>query len=230
MSFTKKTLNYANSDLLNDKSALVLGIDDVGGYAVEILAKANFKHIILADTEKKKKKYLTMLSSLMKNKMDVLESKIKKLNPECEIIKITELINTKNIDLLFDYNIDYIIDACEVTEIKKAIIRSSVGHKVKLVTSTGTLDQFDPSKLQLMEINTIKYEPVAKKLLKMMKDEQIHDKIMVVCTDIKEEVNHSKVIGSCAFIPSTAGLLCASYIIDDIIGSGNHADANVGVS
>ena len=34
-------------------------------------------------------------------------------------------------------------------------------------------------------------------------------------TQIKDE------IPSCAFVPSTAGILCASYVINDIVGDNN---------
>ena len=50
-------------------------------------------------------------------------------------------------------------------------------------------------------------------------DNKINYKVMVVCSDEKP-LNISKSIGSTAYVPATAGLLCASYVINDIIKEG----------
>jgi len=41
---------------------------------------------------------------------------------------------------------------------------------------------------------------------------------MVVCSDEKVIETNSKEIGSMIFVPATAGILCANYVIRDIVG------------
>ena len=50
----------------------------------------------------------------------------------------------------------------------------------------------------------------------MVKDERIKDKIMVVSSNEKPVKLNDRIPGSNSFVPSTAGLLCASYIINQI--------------
>ena len=52
----------------------------------------------------------------------------------------------------------------------------------------------------------------------MVKDERIKGKVMVVCSDEQPKVKIGEFIPSNSFVPATAGLLCASYIIKDIVG------------
>ena len=52
-------------------------------------------------------------------------------------------------------------------------------------------------------------------LRRFIKDEHINKKIMVVCSD--ETPIKTEKLGSTSFVPSVAGLLCTSYIINDIL-------------
>ena len=52
----------------------------------------------------------------------------------------------------------------------------------------------------------------------MIKDERIKEKVMVVSSKEQPIKINSKKIGSTSFVPAVAGLLCASYVINDIIG------------
>ena len=49
------------------------------------------------------------------------------------------------------------------------------------------------------------------------KVEKINKKIMVICSDEVNIIKKQKTIGSNCFVPSIAGLLCASYVINDIV-------------
>ena len=85
----------------------------------------------------------------------------------------------------------------------------------------GTGNKMDPSKLKIMDIRKTNYDPLAKKLRKQVKDERIKGKVMVVSSDEEPYTKIDKTIPSNSFVPATAGLLCASYIINDIVGDKN---------
>ena len=75
----------------------------------------------------------------------------------------------------------------------------------------------DPSKLEIMDIRKTSYDPIAKILRRFIKDNKINKKIMVV-SSTEKPCKVTNPIGSNAFVPSTAGLLCASYVIRKIVG------------
>ena len=81
----------------------------------------------------------------------------------------------------------------------------------------GTGNKLDPSQLEIVDIRKTSYDPLARVIRKMIKDEHIKSKVMVVCSKERPIRNNDGAIGSNAFVPATAGLLCASYVINDII-------------
>lgn len=228
MEFTRlKIMINEKFDLIEQKTVLVIGLGGVGGYAIEALARSGIKRLIIADNDNvditnMNRQIFCLHTTLMKNKVDVAEERIKNINPNCEVIKINEFITPKNIEMLFENEIDYVVDACDTIETKKAIIRECTKRNIKFISSMGTGNKLDPTKLEIIELKKTKYDPIARIMRKMVKDERIKGKIMVVCSKEEPIKNNSKIIGSCAFVPSTAGLLCASYVINNIIGSENY--------
>jgi len=82
----------------------------------------------------------------------------------------------------------------------------------------GTGNKLDPTKLQIVDVRKTSYDPIAKVIRKMIKDERINGKVMVVCSSEIPIKTNSKTIGSTSFVPSVAGLFCTSYIINKLIG------------
>ena len=81
----------------------------------------------------------------------------------------------------------------------------------------GTGNKMDPSKLEIVDLDKTSYDPVAKRLRKLVREANIHGKIPVVSSKEEKRVDGEKVIPSNAFVPASAGILCASYIINQMI-------------
>ena len=75
----------------------------------------------------------------------------------------------------------------------------------------------DPTKLKIMDIKNTSYDPLAKKIRKFVKDNRIKGKVMVVCSDEEKYCDVTSPIPSNSFVPSAAGLLASSYVINEII-------------
>lgn len=209
-------------NLINTTTVLVLGIGGVGSYAVESLVRSGIGKIVIIDNDivditNLNRQLITMHSNIGEYKVDVLEKRIKDINPNCEVITIKDFITKDNIDMLFANKIDYVIDACDTTDTKKSLIRECVKRKIKFISCMGTGNKLDPSKLEIIDIRKTSYDPLARIIRKMVKDEKINDKVMVVTSTEQPIKNDSNIIGSNSFVPATAGLLCASYVINDII-------------
>ena len=209
-------------NLINTTTVLVLGIGGVGSYAVESLVRSGIGKIVIIDNDivditNLNRQLMTMHSNIGEYKVDVLETRIKDINPSCEVITIKNFITKDNIELLFDNKIDYVIDACDTTDTKKSLIKECIKRKIKFISCMGTGNKFDPSKLEIIDIRKTSYDPLARIIRKMVKEEKINDKVMVVASTEQPVKNDSNVIGSNSFVPAAAGLLCASYVINDII-------------
>ena len=209
-----------NIEKLKNTTVLIIGLGGVGGHALESIARSGIGKIIVVDKDivditNLNRQIISNKNNIGLNKVDVAEKRIKEIS-DAEVIKINEFINKDNIENLFNEKIDYIIDACDTIETKKELIRQSIKRNIKIISCMGTAKKMNPEKLRITEIRKTSYDPIAKLLRKMMRDEKIKQKIMVVCSD---EMPYNIVkLGSNALVPSTAGILCASYVINDIVG------------
>lgn len=81
----------------------------------------------------------------------------------------------------------------------------------------GTGKRLDPSLLEITTLDKTSYDPIAKILRKLVKEEHIHEKIMVLASKEPPVETEAREIPSCSFVPASAGLLIASHIIRTMI-------------
>lgn len=211
-----------NLEKIKNTSVLIIGLGGVGSYALESLVRSGIGTLIIVDNDvvditNLNRQMMSLNSNIGMKKVDVWGSRIKDINPNCKVIKIDKFITKDNIDILFKENIDYIVDACDTIETKKELIRQSIKRNIKIISSMGTGNKLDPTKLEIIDIRKTSYDPIAKILRKMIKDEKINKKIPVICSKEQSIKTNSKIISSNSFVPATSGLLITSYIINDII-------------
>ena len=218
----EKIIGTDNLNNIQNKSVLVLGVGGVGGYVVEALARSNIGTLILVDYDKVdvtniNRQIVALNSTIGKSKVDVLEKRIKDINSGCKVIKIDKFIDENNFLELFDNNIDYFVDACDTVLVKKLVIKECLKRNIPFISSMGTGNKLDPSKLEITDIRKTVNDPLARILRKFIKDEKINKKVMVLSSKELPIKTGDRTPGSSAFVPSSAGLLIASYIIRSFI-------------
>lgn len=206
---------------IKNKTVMIIGIGGVGSYAVEAIVRSGVEKVIIVDGDKiditnLNRQLIALRTNLNELKVDVAEKRIKQINPNCTVIKVAEFINQTNIDLLFREKIDYVIDAIDTIETKKLIIKECLNRNIKFICSMGTANKIDPTLFEITDIRKTCYDPIAKILRKAVKELKTNKKVMVVYS--KEMPLITNKLGSVSYVPSVAGLLCASYVINDIIG------------
>ena len=77
--------------------------------------------------------------------------------------------------------------------------------------------KLDPSKVKVCDIRDTSYDPIAKILRKYVKEEKIKGKVVCI-SSIEQPINNDKnITSSMMMVPSVAGILAASYIINKTI-------------
>ena len=194
-------------NLIKSKTVLVIGLGGVGGSSVETLVRCGIENIIIVDYDKIditniNRQIIALHSTLNMNKTDVFLNRIKDINTKCNVKVINELIDKDNIDLLFENNIDYIIDACDTIETKKLLIKKSIEKNIKLISCMGTAKKLEPTRLKITTLDKTSYDKIAKILRVWTKSEKINKKIMVVSSD-EEIINiDNKILPSISFVPN----------------------------
>ena len=219
-----KLIGLDNLEKIQKSKVCVIGLGGVGGHAVEALIRAGIENIIIIDYDivnisNKNRKIIATDRTTGKKKTIVMKDRILEINKNVNITIIDEKINSDNINLIFDNEFDYLIDACDTVSVKKEIIKKCLTKKIKFITCMGTGNKLDPSKLKICDIRETNYDPLARLMRKFIRDQKITEKIMVVSsTEIPKKVEGS--VSSISFVPSIAGIMCASYIIKSIISGG----------
>ena len=207
---------------IQNKTILIIGLGGVGGYALENIVRCGVKKVIIVDNDIIEKSNLNrqiiaLNSNIGKYKTDAFKSRILDINPSCEVKTITSFIDENNINLLFEENIDYLIDACDTIKTKELIIKNCIDKNIKFIICCGTGNKLKADMLEITTLDKTNYDPIAKRLRKFTRDNHINKKIMVVSSKEKGIQDNIKTIPSISYVPAAAGILLASYVINDII-------------
>lgn len=211
-----------NLKKIEDKTVLVVGLGGVGGHTVTSLVRSGIKNIIIIDFDtidvsNINRQIIAYHSTIGKKKTDVMESMLKDINPSVNVTTYDMFLKPDNIDETFSkHKIDYVADACDFLATKKSIIEYCVKNNIKLISSMGTGNRLDPTQLEVIELKKTNNDPIARILRRWAKGNKIDKKIMVLCSNEVPKKTGAKV-GSNSFVPAAAGLVIASYIINDII-------------
>lgn len=208
-------------DKLKNLSIAVIGIGGVGGYVVESLARCMVGNLILVDYDKVdisniNRQIIATYSNIGKNKTDCFKDRISDINKDCVVKTYNLFYEEKNKDFLFNEKIDYIIDCCDSLESKKSLIQEAVKRQIPIISCMGTGNKFHPELFQIDKLKKTSYDPLAKKLRYLLKDEKECLEIPVLYSK-EEPIKGLDKIGSISYVPSVAGLLITSYVINSII-------------
>lgn len=208
-----------NVNKLKKANVLIVGLGGVGGYALETLVRSGIYNLTIVDGD------IVELSNLNRqiiSKRDVIgrpkalvaQARTLEINPDVNLKVINEFISEDNFSLLNIDSFDYVIDACDDLNLKLLLIKNA--DKYKLISSMGTANKMDMTRFKITTVDKTSYDPLAKIIRKKIKEEKIRTKFKVVSSDEKVMKNGTK-LGTVAYMPAISGLLCASYVINDII-------------
>ena len=181
----KKLISEDSFENISSKTVLVVGVGGVGGYVVEALVRSGIGKIIIVDGDvvdetNINRQIIALSSTVGQSKVDVFERRIKDINEKCEVIKINKFIDASNIDILFDYEFDYLVDACDMVSTKLALIDRCILAKRKFISSMGTGNKLDPSMLEIVDVRKTVNDPLARIVRKHVKDKKIKSEDLTV--------------------------------------------------
>lgn len=208
--------------ILKNLHVLVLGLGGVGGYALESIVRSGIKEVTIIDGDyvsesNLNRQIIATRKTMGMYKTDAFEERLKDINPNLIIHKITKHITSEDIEELFNNHIDYVIDCCDTIAVKEALIKYTTAHNIKLISSMGTGNKLHPERLKVMKLKDTSYDPIAKRLRHFVKSENIKEDIYVISSDEEKVTEVTNTIPSNSFVPAIAGLLCTSYIVNDIV-------------
>ena len=211
------------SDLsFQNKKIILFGVGGVGGTALEAIVRSGIKNIDIydfdtVDASNLNRQIISNTENIGHKKIDEAILRAKAINPNINIRGFDLKLNEENIKDL-DLKADFVIDAIDDVKAKVALIKRCVKENINIISSQGTGNKLDPSKLEITDISKTEYCPLAKKVRKLLRDEGINHLTVVYSKEQREIKKDATKIGTMMFVPSAAGLLIASYVIRKLIG------------
>jgi tRNA threonylcarbamoyladenosine dehydratase len=226
-------------DVLKNSTVAILGIGGVGSFAVEALARSGVGRLVLVDKDDVditniNRQIHALLSTVGKPKVDLMKERIKDINPECEVIALKMFYTEETYEQFFSYDLDFVIDASDTISYKIHLMKESLKRNIPIISSMGAANKMDPTRFRIADISKTHTDPIAKVIRTRLRKEGIHKGIPVVFSDespivIREDVR--KTVGndeakirkakmppsSNAFVPSVAGLIMASYVVNQLL-------------
>lgn len=227
---TRMAIGDRAIERLKGSSVILFGVGGVGSFVAEALARAGVGSITLVDNDKisltnLNRQLVALNSTLGKVKTEVMAERIKDINPECDVKCVNEFILYDNINDVIDRKFDYCVDAVDTVTAKITIIQRCKELEIPIISSMGTGNKLDPTRLKVVDISKTSVCPLAKVMRKELKERKI-EKLKVCFSDEKpiiplesEEVTSKRrTPASVSFVPSVAGLIIAGEVIKDIAG------------
>ncbi len=222
MEFQREELLIGDKiNILKDKTILVLGLGGVGGYVVESLVRCGIGNLILVDYDKVditniNRQIIATYSNIGKLKTECFKERIMDINKECKVTLINVFYGEDNKDSLFNKKVDYVIDCCDSLNSKKILIEECFKRNIPIISSMGTGNKFHPELFSISRLKKTEYDPLSKKLRYLLKDQKELLEVEVLYSKEKPMPYKGK-IGSISYVPSVAGLLLTSHVINKFL-------------
>ena len=218
----ERLIGEKNVCVLADCCVCVVGCGGVGGYVIEALVRSNIGTLILIDPDvvtltNYNRQLIATDQTINQKKVISFQNRIASINDKCRVIIHDDKLNDENIEQLIPKTVDYVVDACDDTKAKLAMIAYCTKYHLPFISAMGTGNRIDPSQLAITTLDKTCNDPLAKVMRQKVKKSGIKQKI-TVCTSYEIPIKTTDTtIASCSFVPGSAGLLIASHVVDNLI-------------
>ncbi|MBQ1251714.1 MAG: tRNA threonylcarbamoyladenosine dehydratase, partial [Firmicutes bacterium] len=193
----------------------------------ETLARAGIGRLTLVDFDTVavhniNRQIMALSSTVGQDKADVMAERIREINPCCEISVRKEMVTPENVASYFTDVPDYVADAIDDVPAKVSLIRYCMEHNIPLISAMGTGNKLHPELLEISDISKTEVCPLCRSVRKKLRDIGIKKGLTVVYSreipiqsGLKEDGR--SVPASSPFVPSVAGIMMASHIVNRIL-------------
>lgn len=215
---TLKITGDEGLEKLRAASVLVVGVGGVGSYAAEAIGRAGIGNVTLMDGDvvapsNLNRQLVALTSTLGKNKADVMAARLRDIDPEAEIVSLPRFYRPDDDLDLTRY--DWVIDAIDDVDAKTSLICTAVGNGVNIISAMGAAGKLGTD-FKAADIAVTSVCPLARVMRRRLREKGI-EHLPVVYSEEKP-VPRDGELGTLSYVPGSAGLTLAGYVIKKIAG------------
>lgn len=223
---TALLLGKASVERLARKRVAVFGVGGVGGFVCEGLVRAGIGAIDIVDKDivalsNINRQLIALHSTVGKNKVDVLEERLKDINKNLIIKKYKCFFLPETSETFNFREYDYVVDAIDTVTGKIELILKAKEVGVPIISAMGAGNKLEPAGFQVSDIYKTSVCPLARVMRRELKKRGV-DKLKVVYSKeepIKPQFEEGEEVvpGSISFVPPALGLIIAGEVVKDLI-------------
>lgn len=185
---TRQLLGQQNMQKLSSARAAVFGLGGVGGYVVEALARSGVGAFVLVDHDKVSltninRQIIAAHNTIGRYKTDVMRERILSINPNAVIEERKCFYLPENAEEFDFTEYSYVVDAVDTVTAKIEIIMRAQSQGVPVISSMGTGNKLDPSRLQIADIYQTSVCPLAKVMRRELRKRGVKSLKVVYSTE-----------------------------------------------
>lgn len=155
---------------------MVIGLGGVGSWAAESLARSGIGKITIIDFDEicitNANRQLHALQGLVgKKKSEVMAERLRKINPQSEIVSLPLFYNKETSDEILASNPDYVLDAIDNLTAKTHLISTCKQKGIRIIASMGASAKMDPTRIKITDLAKTQVDPLAHSVRKILRQE-----------------------------------------------------------
>ena len=227
---------------LGKSRVIIFGVGGVGSYTVEALVRAGVGQITMVDFDEISESNInrqlhSLRSTIGKSKVDVMKDRILDINPDCKVELVKRLVYDDIDEVLGNNKYDFVVDAIDVIGSKINLIEYCVKNNINIISSMGFGNKMHPEMVEIAKIKNTSVCPMARTIRSILKKKGITNVPVAFSKEIPVQPNKSELFkeemptefrennkiprkttpGSNSFVPGTAGLVLASYVVRKLL-------------
>ena len=232
--FTRTRLLIGDDGIERLKRArvAVFGLGGVGSYVVEALVRSGVGTLDIIDDDVIALSNLNRLlyatrENVGQPKTEVVKARIASICPDTVVHAYNCFYLPETADRFDFTQYDYVADAIDTVSGKLELVVQAHAAGVPIISAMGAGNKLDPTAFEVADISKTSVCPLARVMRRELRKRGIeHLKVVfskeppIEPMDAEPDGTHQKrqTPGSCAFVPSVAGLIMAGEIIRDLCG------------
>lgn len=221
---TRMLMGQNALDKLSAARVIVFGVGGVGGYVVEALARAGVGHLTLVDKDEVdvtniNRQVIALHSTVGQPKTEVAKARILDINPQCDVTAHQCFFLPETADQFNFSDYDYVVDAVDTVTAKIQLVMQAQAAGTPIISSMGTGNKLDPTKLEVSDIYKTKVDKLAKVVRHELRKRDVKSlKVVYSQEEPLPPLEGERTPASVSFVPSVAGLIIAGEVIKDLTG------------
>jgi len=215
---------------LQNAFVIIIGLGGVGSYAAEALARSGIGHLTLVDRDRVETSNINrqlpaLHSTLGQFKCEVMAKRMRDINPDIDLRVLPVEYTPDTADSILDQSYDFVVDAIDSLTNKIHLIEYCLKKGLPIISSMGAANRLDPLQFKITDIKNTHTCPMARKLRKELRQRGITSGVPVVYSTENPHIpqyNEATRLGSISFVPGTAGLAMAGFVVNNILANALH--------